>query len=265
MILVDKDLKAKVEECQMLRNYYPDNFTCIGYDLTSEYFTNHQKETLKNYDLEPGESVFVGTKEMVNVPVDLAARIILKNSRIRQGLSLDAPLYQPGHETRVFFRVTNVSKSRISLESGDKLATIVFEELSNVPELPYTGTFQSEFDYNGMGKYGAEYAEQIQKVNKKITDLKDVEKSVYGNVITLMTIFIGIFSLVNINLTAAATGELNLLPMIGYNLAIIGGVSTLAGLIRVLVPSLSKNNLPKWYWILPVVSFAVSILLTLIP
>ena len=50
------------------------------------------------------------TSELIHLPSTLVARVMLRNSRIRQGLSLDAPLYFPGHSTRVFFRVTNIGQ-----------------------------------------------------------------------------------------------------------------------------------------------------------
>lgn len=65
--------------------------------------------------LGPGDSAFVECQESVRLPQDLAARVLIRNSRIREGLSLDAPLYFPGHETVIYFRVTNISGSRISL------------------------------------------------------------------------------------------------------------------------------------------------------
>lgn len=261
MILVDKEIQKSVAENQLIENFDPENFTNIGYDLVADIFTVAKDAEQTNVTLEPGESTFVRSKEKVKLPVQLAARVVLRNSRIRQGLSLEAPLYQPGHETHVFFRITNVSQRAITLEQGDKIATIVFEELHDVPDHPYSGGFQEEVNYRGMGVYEAKYSKQMKDIEKKMQDLKDIEKSLYGNVMTLMTVFIGIFSLVNINLTAVTVQTVGMLQLLSYNLAIIGGVSVLSGLIRVLVPDLGKKKLPLLYWLIPVLSFAVSILL----
>lgn len=261
MILVDKQIKERIHQDRLLENCQEAHVMNIGYDLVADQFTNQKQQSSSHYLLVPGDSVFVRTKESVNMPYDLAAHIVLRNSRIRQGLSLDAPVYQPGHKTRIFFRLTNISKSSIQLKQGDELAAILFEKLENSPDHPYQGTFQDEFDYRGMGTYGPQYSQQMQEIQDKMTDLKDLEKSLYGNVITLMTIFIGIFSLVNLNLTAATSAAWSMKELLLYNLCVIGGISTLAGLVRILVPDLGKKPLTKLYWLIPLLCFGIALAL----
>lgn len=41
----------------------------------------------------PGESVFVGSQEIVHLPNTLAASVMLRNSHICQDLSSDVPLF----------------------------------------------------------------------------------------------------------------------------------------------------------------------------
>lgn len=98
----------------------------------------------------PGESVFVGSQEIFHLPNTLAASVILRNSHIRQGLSLDAPLYFPGHSTRVFFRVTNASQGAIALDCSCGIAQLVFERVEGEVEHSYNGAFADEFDYRGV-------------------------------------------------------------------------------------------------------------------
>lgn len=98
----------------------------------------------------PGESVFVGSQEIVHLPNTLAASVILRNSHIRQGLSLDAPLYFPGHSTRVFFRVTNASQGAIALDCSCGIAQLVLERVEGEVEHSYNGAFADEFDYRGV-------------------------------------------------------------------------------------------------------------------
>lgn len=108
---------------------------------------------------EPNALVFVVTEEIVKLPNNLAATVLLKNSRMRQGLSLDAPLYFPGHETRVFFRITNVSSNEIELDARKPIAQIAFQQVSSV-EKPYHGTFAQEFNFKGMGDYESSYRKE---------------------------------------------------------------------------------------------------------
>lgn len=262
MYLVDKEIKDWIENYNLIENYRMENIFNIGYDLIADKFTNHPNKSSNYFQLLPGESVFVQSKEILHMPNELAAMVRLRNSRIRQGLSLEAPIYQPGHNTPVFFRITNISNAAISLNQGDGLASVFFEKLSGIPNKQYEGTFQNEFNYSGMGHYTQEYSNEMQKIEKKITDIKDIEKSIYGNVITLMTIFIGIFSLVNINLTVAGSSDLEMSNVLIYNLCAIGGIATLSGIIRVLIPDLGKKPLLKHYWIFPSVCFALAIILT---
>lgn len=105
-----------------------DRLGPISYDLTAkEFYTTkdddiiHQ-ETIK---LSPGESAFVSCDEIITLPNDMAAIINARNSKLRQGIALDAPVYFPGHETRVFFRITNFSKDiiRFTKENAMLLST----------------------------------------------------------------------------------------------------------------------------------------------
>ena len=102
----------------------------------------------------------MGSKETVALPGDLAARVLLKNSRIRQGLALDAPLYFPGHSTRVFFRVTNVSADTVSLDASRGIAQLTFETVDGV-EHPYEGAFSGEMDFSDLASYEDVYGDQV--------------------------------------------------------------------------------------------------------
>lgn len=133
----------------------------LSYDLTTRAFYDTDGEHDK-YTLNPGESVFVGSDEIISLPDNLAGRVLLKNSRIREGLSMDAPLYFPGHKTRVYFRVTNVTANRISLDTAHDLASIAFEELSAPAEAPYRGAFVDEFDFRHMASYKEIYEAEIE-------------------------------------------------------------------------------------------------------
>lgn len=265
LLLVDHELKERIKNDGLLQDIQENNIFNIGYDLICDGFSRQPNDQADFYKLLPGESVFVRSKETLQLPTDLCAHVCLRNSRIRQGLSLEAPVYQPGHKTRVFFRITNISSSEITLYSGEGIASIFFELLHAQPDKPYNGTYQGEFNYTGMGQYAPQYVSQMKQVEDRLADLKNMEKSVYGNVVTLMTIFIGIFSLVNLNLTAAHSATWSMAELLMYNLCIIGGIFTLAGLIRVLVPPLHHKSLPWWYWLAPVVCFGVSLLLAVLP
>lgn len=173
MLLTDRDIDKLIEENRLIENADNGNITNIGYDLTAKYFAVAGKE-LDAVSLLPGESAFVGAEENISMPNNLAARIVLKNSRIRQGLAIEAPVYQPGHHTKVFFRLTNIAGDEITLTKGQKYATILFEQLTGDAAHPYDGAFSEEFDFKGLGRYHEIYNAQVKKIEKKAEDLKAI-------------------------------------------------------------------------------------------
>lgn len=142
----------------------------LEYDLTTSSFFD-EGGSHASYTLKPDQSVFVGSKEAINLPSDLAARVLLRNSRIRQGLSLEAPLYFPGHSTVVYFRITNVSGSIIQLSTSKGIAQVTFERLEQPATSPYAGAFSDEFDYRGLADYSSAYEKDMQRLEEKADEV----------------------------------------------------------------------------------------------
>jgi hypothetical protein len=201
--------------------------------------------------------VFVESVETVHFDNSTCGIVNIKNSRLRLGLSAEAPVYQPGHKTKIYFRITNLSDQTILLAAGEEYAYIMFEQLIRVPDKTYEGTFQNEFKYTGLANYESMYAEQQRAVKKKLTDLKELEKSIYGNVITIITVFIAVFSLLNINVNLAQNGK-TAADFLMYNSSTLGAVSFLAVLLDELLHRKEKRG--HWLWIIPFVCFAAVIL-----
>lgn len=231
-----------------------DAVGAISCDLTTKEFYTKPGSIFDSMNLMPGTSVFVSTEEVIKLPNDIAARIVLRNGRIRQGLLLSAPTYQPGHHTRIFFRLTNISDGAIMLKKGDSIAAIEFERLSSVVENPYSGTFQDEFDYKHMGAYESEYRRNMTDVENKLDDVKKIEKRMYSNVITLLTIFIGIFSLININVNLAMSNSATLVKLLTFNLSTVGSISFLVAIIQTAMTPDRKNK--AIFWIVSALAFA---------
>ena len=142
----------------------------VSYDLTTQnFFTDKASynQKLISYMLNPGDSVFVASVETISLPNDLACSVRVKNSRLRLGLRLDAPLYFPGHETRVYFRVTNVSGDVIALDTKKEIAQLVFERLDQPTDTPYEGAFSDEDVFRGLGDYESRYEHDLKKVEKR--------------------------------------------------------------------------------------------------
>ena len=257
MLLVDREIAALGSG--LLEDFSAECVTNIGYDLRAEQFIADGQTAAKAV-LAPGESVFVGTKEKIKLPDDMTGRIVLKNSRIRQGFSMDAPVYQPGHHTRVFFRLTNVSGDELRLNAGEKYTTILFERLSGPPDSPYKGTFTNELDFSGMGQYGGVYQAQVRKLEKKTEDLKSLERSIYANVLVILTVFVALFSFITTNLSLLSASA-DARQFLIYNFMMLGCISFLVALLNGVISFAKSYKIP---WAASVLSFAVAILLFLI-
>lgn len=232
------------------------NIGPVSYDLRTKCFYADGDE-LSEVELEPGDSVFVGSIETVRLPGDVAARVMLKNSRIRQGLTLDAPLYFPGHATRLFFRVTNVSADIIRLDTRKGIAQATFEKVDE-PKHPYEGVFSDEFDFSGLATYEGAYSAQIKKLDKKKDELKGMESRIYGNVMTLFALFAAIFTFVNVN-AGALSGGSPVSSVIVVDLMVLGGFTLLAGVMDS-VTSAHRGQRPKWWVVaIGIVAIAVSV------
>ena len=262
MLLVDKEIKELINE-GILKNANAENIGAISYDLIIDEIICTSKPIQKctQMQLEPHEVVFISCKVDIFLRDDLVAFVEERNSRIRQGLFIDAPVYQPGHKTKVFFRVQNVSGDRISLKRGDSIAAIRFERLDTKPEKIYDGAFVNEFDFRYLGNYENTLKLDVEKADKKIKDMEQIEKSIYGNVMTLMTIFIGIFSLLSLNIDFLKSREFDAVNLLVYNLVIIGALGLFAALISLLLP---RNKINKWQFIIPVLLLVAALLITLV-
>lgn len=120
-----------------------------SYDLRANaFYSDGQK--LDAYPLEPGDSVIAESMEIIHFDRDTCGMVNIKNSRLRMVLMIDSPVYQPGHTTRIYFRITNLSNDTVPLASGDKYVMLLFEQLSQTPDHPYAGTFSDECSFQGL-------------------------------------------------------------------------------------------------------------------
>lgn len=164
ILLTDTELYDLINN-GVLENGDPNRVLPIGYDLRPKAYCNMNKEYYEKITLGPGDSIFVECKEFVSLPQNMIAEIQLRNSRIRQGLSLDAPVYQPGHKTLIYYRITNISKSVITLSSEDGTAYILFYILDSIPIQAYNGAFQNESgEFFGMSSYSEQYRKEMSDV-----------------------------------------------------------------------------------------------------
>lgn len=260
MVLVDRDIRKMAEQDGMIESFDRSCLTNFGYDLRAKSFYVSDK-ALERVVLQPQESAFVESVETVSMPKNMMGWVCLKNSRIRMGLSMDSPVYQPGHKTRIYFRLTNVSADSIELIQDERYATILFEKLTGVPDEPYSGAFSDEFSFKGLGDYKDIYRRQIREIEKKTEDLKSVEHSIYGNVLVILTVFIALFSFLTTNISLAANSAQTVQYFV-FNTLLLGCISFLVALLGTIL----RPKKRMWaYWVPTILCFIAAFLLYRFP
>jgi deoxycytidine triphosphate deaminase len=254
MILVDKDLRERIHtEPSLIKGCLSDSqIGAVSCDLTVSEVVG-QKWKDNRFALIPQAVVFVKTNEILQMPNDLVGIVTEKNSRMRQGLKVDAPRYQPGHCTAMFLRVQNISDQTIYLEKDMEIAQIMFELLRETPEKTYDkqddASFNKEMKYRGFGNYDKEYNSQISDFDDKVKEAKeDIESAshrIYSNVLALMGIIVAVFSLITINYNTATQANVDFRFLIAMNLSLGFCIVLLMGLIFIFV----NTRKHKFIWI----------------
>lgn len=180
----------------IIEGFNPSLLGPISHDLIIENIILPdlgKKDT--HIDLEPQKVIFIECKQVIELPKDLIGIVHNKNSRIRLGLDLVSPIYQPGHKTRIFFRLTNISSNIITLKRGDNIAQLSLAEVKGDEKIVYNGEFQNEFDFKNLGKYNDEYI--VKKLENKLVAIEDIEKKIYAGVGAIIAAFVAIFGFLN--------------------------------------------------------------------
>ncbi len=239
MILVDKQIAAKVRNDELIvEGFKEENLHCISYDLTVETIICRDKKGRQiekaAYSLMPGEFIYIETKEKLKIPKNIVGIVEERNSVMRMGLSVTGPCYQPGHVTKAFLRVLNISGSTIEITRGFSVAQILFEYLPVSPAVPYSmecqPAFQNENQFIGLGTYSRDYNKYIEEIEKKEEDLNKIEHRIYANSLTLMTILVSILGLLIFNFSAL-NESIDLLQIVRMNFSLGLTIDFLVGLV----------------------------------
>lgn len=256
MVLVDKDIKERINDKQLIIfGYNEDNVNGVSYDLTIECIYADGDDNVAEYDIAPGETVFVKSMEKLSIPNDILGRVGEKNSRMRQGLKVDAPHYQPGHVTYAYIRVQNISKNIITLKKGAKIAQIFFEKLTQVPDMPYSAqesaSFQNETNFVGVGNYKELYEKETKKhVDEVKEDIENISHKIYANVLTIMGVLVAIFSLLSINYQAFAKAKVDFNYIIAMNLTLALSIVVMFGIILIFINKAKEKKFLIWYLVI---------------
>lgn len=95
--------------------------------------------------LRKGDRVLAHTRETIDLPNDIAAQLAGRSTYARKGIIVHktAGWIDPGFEGQITLELYNMSEGSIVLDVGDRVAQLVFLELSS-PSSGYDGRYQGQ-------------------------------------------------------------------------------------------------------------------------
>lgn len=128
----------------------------VGFDLPevvdvacvqSDYTYLHDMED-EGFTLLPGEFLLGATNEVIELPLNLSARVEGKSSLGRIGLAvhITAGFIDPGFHGSITLEIVNLLGRPIILRQNMRIAQIAFTPMSGTPDLGYglTGHYQNQ-------------------------------------------------------------------------------------------------------------------------
>lgn len=145
MMILQKDKIIKlIKNNNLISRVNFDDIGEISVDLHTQYFYSGD-DKLAYLTLPSNKGVIVQSREIIDLPADIMAFVSIRNKWIRQGLILQAPVYQPGHKTSITFSLYNISGNKINLIGEDSFAQIMFYQLPSDSK-EYIGKYYNEID-----------------------------------------------------------------------------------------------------------------------
>lgn len=95
------------------------------------------------YNLQPGEFLLGSTLEYVTIPYHLAGRLEGKSSLARLGLLIHftSAHIAPGFAGTIVLEMVNLGPHRIALTRDMPICQLIFEQLAEPADTPYSGAF----------------------------------------------------------------------------------------------------------------------------
>ncbi len=271
MFLVDKEIKELCKNNKLIvENYQEENVGAVSYDITVKdvIALDEDNKTYSSYELKPGQTVFVSSVETLEIPVDCVGIVTEKNSVMRQGITVAAPYYQPGHKTKAYIRVSNISGNIITITAGKRIAQIFFSRLSETPEKPYSmqpdASFNNELGFIGFGKYESEYDKEIKKINKVKEDIDEKANTIYANVMVFMGIIAAIFTIVTVNFEAFSVKNFSVLNVLSLNLSLAFAIAVFSGIVMFFIGKKRSKVTYFVYVLITALILAANVLLSFI-
>ena len=188
MILTDIDIEKALEEGRIVVKpiNMEEQIKSVGVDLRlgSEFRLfrlNHKShidpsedsfdelteivkgEEGKDFILHPGEFILGVTKEYIELPSDIMARIDGRSSLGRMGIIVHstAGRVDPGFKGTLTLEITNIGKLPVNLYPGMRFCSLVFEKLDS----PVKRDYSKIGKYSGQnGPVGSRISQEFKKI-----------------------------------------------------------------------------------------------------
>ena len=110
--------------------------------------------------------------------------IHLRNSVIRMGVSYESPVYQPGHQTRIFTRIKNECPYVVAIKQGDSMVSLMLEKLDQ-EAASYQGVYQDQFTFTDQKKKAHIKTPKVMKIYNYLQ---------YGTLLALTTLSLALLT-----------------------------------------------------------------------
>ncbi len=161
MILSDHDIKKALEDERIAITELDANDIqpcSVDLHLGDSFMAGDERFETEEVTLEPGAFILATTKEVVSLSDDILGRLEGKSSIARLGLIIHttAGFIDPGFNGEITLEIANLSNQDITINAGQPIAQICFEELSSPCERPY-GSEGLGSHYQGQSGATASY------------------------------------------------------------------------------------------------------------
>lgn len=242
-VLSNVEIEKRLANGELIKNSNRELVGAACYELTAGKTYFDLTENSRRIDLTRGESIIIKpwhrvvimTKEELEIPNDILARIVSKGSLFSIGLSAVCTQADPGFKGQLGIITQNFSDKYIKIDQNKAIAKIDFTLLSSDTTKPYTGQhgFQTNIwpvdttlqkDYSELApnpRIDTELSEAYKVLPK---DISQVIMSLIGK---QQKISIMLFALVIINTIVLAVSLTPLKPFNTFTAIIINLISQL--------------------------------------
>lgn len=159
-------------------------------------------EDSKELEIPSREICFVITKEKVNIPKNIAARVSLMTDIIIKGVVITTqPPIDPGYSGKIYLLLHNLSNKTVHLKCGDPIMTIEFEQLDEDTDKPYEGRWQGlaglkqEENKVGLSPHMTVFDSGLRELEDRLSSIRERFQNITPTILMVITIIVAILTI----------------------------------------------------------------------